>query len=91
MRFEIYKIMRGDEMIEYRKDEIISITEFTTKIAILLKLNSLIEYSIEKLAISKNNKLVAIIIPIDEYERLKDAYKKMENMKICTKTSERLL
>jgi len=48
-----------------------------------------LEYSKEKLAISKNNKLEAVIITIDEYERLKEAYEYMENIEIAKLVEER--
>jgi prevent-host-death family protein len=52
-------------------------------------LGGLLDYSKEKLAISKNNKLEAVIIPIDEYERMKEAYEEMENMQIAKIIDER--
>ena len=52
-------------------------------------LSSLLDYSREKLAISKNNKLEAVIIPIEEYERMKEAYEYVENMEIARIIEER--
>jgi len=43
----------------------------------------------EKLAISKNNKLQAVLINIEEYERLKEAYDLMEHIEIAKKIEER--
>ncbi len=68
-------------MVAYRRDEIISITELARNLSTVL--NSLIDYSKEKFAISKNNKLQAVIIPIEEYERMREAYEEMENIKIA--------
>ena len=67
-------------MVAYRRDEIISITDLARNLS--TSINGLLEYSKEKLAISKNNRLEAVIIPIDEYERLKEAYEYIEEMEI---------
>jgi PHD/YefM family antitoxin component YafN of YafNO toxin-antitoxin module len=74
-------------MVAYRRDEIISITDLARNLS--TSLNSLINYSKEKLAISKNNKLEAVIIPIEEYERMMEAYEHMENMEIARIIEER--
>jgi len=74
-------------MVAYRRDEIISITDLARNLS--TSLNSLINYSKEKLAISKNNKLEAVIIPIEEYERMREAYEQMENIKIARIIEER--
>jgi PHD/YefM family antitoxin component YafN of YafNO toxin-antitoxin module len=74
-------------MVAYRRDEIISITDLARNLS--TSLNSLINYSKEKLAISKNNKLEAVIIPIEEYERMREAYEQMENIKITRIIEER--
>ncbi len=74
-------------MIAYRRDEIISITELARNLS--TSINSLINYSKEKLAISKNNKLEAVIISIEEYEKMKEAYEYMENIEIAKIVKER--
>ena len=55
--------------VKYAPNELLSITDFTKKIASILK--GIKEQSCEKVGILKNNKLEAVVISIDEYERLK--------------------
>lgn len=55
--------------VKYAPDELLSITDFTKKIAGVLK--GIKEQSIDKIGILKNNKLEAVVISTDEYERLK--------------------
>jgi len=74
-------------MVAYRRDEIISVSDLARNLSATL--GSLLDYSKEKLAISKNNKLEAVIIPIEEYERMKEAYEYMENMEIARIIEER--
>ena len=74
-------------MVAYTRDEIISVTDLARNLSTAL--NSLVDYSKEKLAISKNNKLEAVIIPIEEYERMKEAYEQVENMEISRIIEER--
>ena len=68
-------------MVAYRRDEIISATDLARNLSTAL--NSVITHAKEKIAISKNNKLEAVIIDIEEYERLKEAYELMEHMEIA--------
>ena len=74
-------------MIAYSRSEIISATEIARSFSTAL--NSVIENTKEKLAISKNNKLQAVLIDIEEYERLKRAYDLMEHIEIAQKIKER--
>jgi len=74
-------------MVAYRRDEIISVSDLARNLSATL--GSLLDYSKEKLAISKNNKLEAVIIPIEEYERMKEAYERLENMEIARIIEER--
>jgi len=74
-------------MVAYRRDEIISVTDLARNLSSTL--TSLLDYSKDKLAISKNNKLEAVIIPIKEYELMSEAYEYMENMEIARIIEER--
>ena len=74
-------------MVAYTRDEIISVSDLARNLSATL--GSLLDYSREKLAISKNNKLEAVIIPIEEYERMKEAYEYVENMEIARIIEER--
>ena len=57
-------------MVKYAKNELYSITDFTKQIGAVVK--SIKENSLEKIGILKNNKLEAVVISTDEYERLKE-------------------
>ena len=74
-------------MVAYKRDEIISATDLARNVSSTL--NSIVKQTKEKIAISKNNKLEAVIIDIEEYERLKEAYELMEHMKIAKIVEER--
>ena len=68
-------------MIAYSRDEIISATDMARSFSSAL--TSILEETKEKLAISKNNKLQAVLINIEEYERLKEAYNTLEHIEIA--------
>ena len=74
-------------MIAYTRDEIISATDLARNVSATL--SSIVKHTKEKVAISKNNKLEAVIIDIEEYERLKESYELMEHMKIAKIVEER--
>ncbi|MFA6190961.1 MAG: type II toxin-antitoxin system Phd/YefM family antitoxin [Sulfurimonas sp.] len=67
-------------MIAYSRDEIISASDMARNFSSVLK--DIVSHTKERLAISKNNKLEAVFLPIDEYERLKEAYDLMEHTEI---------
>ncbi|NCO00708.1 MAG: type II toxin-antitoxin system Phd/YefM family antitoxin [Epsilonproteobacteria bacterium] len=67
-------------MIAYSRDEIISASDVARNFSSVLK--DIVSHTKERIAISKNNKLEAIVLPIDEYERLKEAYDLMEHTQI---------
>ena len=74
-------------MVTYTRDEIISATDLARNVSSTL--NSVVKHAQEKIAIMKNNKLEAVIIDIEEYERLKEAYELMEHMEIAKLIEER--
>ena len=74
-------------MIAYTRNEIISATDMARSFSTAL--TSILEQTKEKLAISKNNKLQAVLINIEEYERLKEAYDLMEHIEIAKKIEQR--
>jgi len=63
-------------MVKYAQNELFSITDFTKQIGNAV--NSIKEHSLEKIGILKNNKLEAVVISTDEYERLKALEEAME-------------
>ena len=74
-------------MVAYTRDEIISVTDLARNVSTTLA--SITRRTKEKIAISKNNKLEAVIIDIDEYERLREAYEVMENAEIAQIVAQR--
>jgi len=57
-------------MVKYAQSELFSITDFTKQIGSAVA--SIKEHSLEKIGILKNNRLEAVVISTDEYERLKE-------------------
>jgi len=74
-------------MVTYSRDEIISTSEMARSFSTVLK--EIMNHTKERFAISKNNKLEAVVLPIEEYERLKEAYDLMEHIDIYNKIQER--
>ncbi|MCF6309382.1 MAG: type II toxin-antitoxin system Phd/YefM family antitoxin [Sulfurimonas sp.] len=74
-------------MVTYARDEIISASEITRNFSTVLK--ELANHTKEKFAISKNNKLEAVVVPIDEYERMKEALDMAEHIEIYNIVKER--
>ena len=74
-------------MVAYTRDEIISATDLARNVSGTL--SSITKNIKDKVAISKNNKLEAVIIDIEEYERLKEAYEFMEHIEIAKMLEER--
>lgn len=74
-------------MVAYKRDEIVSVSDISR--SFLTILNSILDKSKEKFAISKNNKLEAVILDIKEYERLKNAYDMLEQEEIETMLKNR--
>ena len=57
-------------MVKYAQNELFSITDFTKQIGSAV--SNIKEHTLEKIGILKNNKLEAVVISTDEYERLKE-------------------
>jgi len=67
-------------MIAYARDEIIPATEIARNFSSVFK--SLINGAKERIAIAKNNKLELVVLPIEEYERLKNIADLAEHIEI---------
>ena len=67
-------------MVAYKRDEIVSASEMARGFSNIL--NSIIDKSKDRLAISKNNKLEAVILDLEEYEKLQNAYDLLEQKEI---------
>ena len=65
-------------MVSYTQNELLSITDFTKSISKILA--DIKEHTIKKVGVLKNNKLEAVVISTDEYERLKELEELMNNI-----------
>ena len=74
-------------MVTYARDEIISASEITRNFSTVLK--ELANHTKEKFAISKNNKIEAVVIPVEEYERMQEALEMAEHIEIYNIVKER--
>jgi len=74
-------------MVQYAQNELLSITDFTKGISGIIK--DIKSNAFEKIGILKNNKLEAVVISTQEYERLKEAYDILEHIEIYKKVQER--
>ena len=74
--------------IAYTRDEMVGITELSRS------LNSFVDkvktHTVEKLAIMKNNKPEAVIVPTLEYERMKALYDMVEHHEIADIIDQRI-
>ncbi|MCD6190614.1 MAG: hypothetical protein J7K14_03625 [Sulfurimonas sp.] len=79
-------------MVKYAQNELFSITDFTKQIGSVV--NNIKEHSLEKIGILKNNRLEAVVISTDEYERLKaldEEIELAEHTQIYNSVKERML
>lgn len=74
-------------MIAYTKDEIIPVTKIARHLSDIL--NQLKTKKISKVAISRNNVLESVIIPIEDYEKLRNMCELAEHMEIYKIAKER--
>ena len=65
-------------MVSYTQNELLSITDFTKSISKIL--GDIKERTVEKVGVLKNNKLEAVVISTQEYERLKEIEEIMSNI-----------
>ena len=74
-------------MITITKEEIVSSSKAGKNFGQILE--RLKSGQTEKIIISKNNKLEAVIIPIEEYEQVKEAFELVEHLEIFQLVSKR--
>ncbi len=67
-------------MITYSTNELISSSDLARKFGTYLK--QIKDSSVEKIAVLKNNKVEAVLISKNEYEKMKEALKEVEAKKI---------
>ncbi len=88
MCIEINIIIKVLIMIKFSKDEIQSSTQISRQFgSILDKLKS---KSLDKVAILRNNTMEAVIIPIDEYEKMQNFIEMTENIEIYNMLKNRI-
>lgn len=75
-------------MVAYAQNEMVGATEFIKSFASFA--DKVVSRNIEKLAIVRHNKPEIVLVPIDEYERLKDAYDMVEHLEIEKIIAERI-
>lgn len=67
-------------MVAYKTNELVPSSEFAKKFgSYLLQIK---EHSVEKLAVLKNNKIEAVLISKDEYEKMSEALKFIESKEL---------
>ena len=74
-------------MVTFARNEIISSSQFVRSFASLVQ--RMTKSNDEKIAIVKNNQMQAVMIPIDEYERLTTLAEKAEQKAIFDTIQER--
>ena len=74
-------------MTSYASDELISSSQFAKRFGAYL--SQVTSHSIDKLAILKNNRVEAVIVSKDNYERMNEALEYMENQEIAHLVKER--
>ncbi len=74
-------------MITITKEEIVSSSKAGKNFGQILE--RLKSGQTEKIIISRNNKLEAVIIPIEEYEQVKEAFELVEHLEIFQLVSKR--
>ena len=74
-------------MIAYTKEEIIPVTKIARNLKEIL--NKLKSRQLRKVAISRNNVLESVILPVEEYEMLQEVYDLGEHMEIYKVVKER--
>jgi prevent-host-death family protein len=74
-------------MISYTREEIISSSKAGKNFGELLE--NLKSGKSEKIVISRNNNLEAVLLPIEEFESIKEAYEFVEHLEIFELINER--
>jgi PHD/YefM family antitoxin component YafN of YafNO toxin-antitoxin module len=74
-------------MIGYAKEEIMPVTQIVRNLSGIL--NKLKKRKLKKVAISRNNRLESVIIPIEDYELLQEAFELLEHQEIYRLVKER--
>jgi len=68
-------------MITYTKDEMIGITQLSRSLGKYI--DKIISNPLNRVVITRRNKLEAVIVPVQEYERIREASDYLEDMGIA--------
>jgi len=71
----------------YTKDELMSSTEIVKNFSSVL--DSIKEHKRDKVAVLRKNRLEAVILPIDEYEKIRELADLMEHLQIYETVKKR--
>ena len=74
-------------MVSFSRNEIISSTSIVRQFSAVLK--SLADRTRQKVAVIRNNEMEAVLLPIDEYERLVEVAEQCERAEIAATVAER--
>ncbi len=75
-------------MVAYRQSELVSATEISKQFGEYI--SKIKDGSLSKIGILKNNKLNAVILSVEEYERMVIATKKLEEFEMYEEIEKRL-
>jgi PHD/YefM family antitoxin component YafN of YafNO toxin-antitoxin module len=75
-------------MVAYRQNELVSATELSKQFGEYI--SKVKDGLLEKIGILKNNKLNAIILSVDEYERMVIAMNRLEELEMYQEISKRV-
>ncbi len=75
-------------MVAYTKNELVSATEISKQFGEYI--SKVKNGLVDKIGVLKNNKLNAVILSVEEYERMSEAVDLLEDMKIFQEVQERL-
>ena len=75
-------------MVAYSQNELVSATEMSKQFGEYL--SKIKDGILSKVAILKNNKLNAVILPVEEYERMVIATQKLEELEMYEELNRRL-
>ena len=75
-------------MIAYTQNELVSATEVSKQFGEYI--SKVKNGLLDKIGILKNNKLNAVIVSVEEYERMALAVRKLEDMELMQMVNERL-
>ena len=74
-------------MLAYTKDELMSSTEIVRNFSTIL--DSIKKHEREKVAVMRKNRLEAVILSVEEYERIQELADLIEHFQICKVLKER--